>query len=184
MTSSTGLGPGSRGVLATRTRLPRVSTKFVWWDRRQEWYEEGSLCFDVTLAKSYLARIPVRVDWLPVDRFGPWLVIDPATGRKGRRSAALDSARLARTDPSFPLVLVDVPGTRSLIDGHHRLERGRQDGQEEFPVVTIRVPRVVRELARERTARPVFWWRWSLLPWARGWRSRRPHVGSPAPRPS
>lgn len=155
--------------------LPRRSTQCVWKSAGRERYSEGTLEFDVSWAKAYLSRSEVAVENIPADELAGWMHRGPSGRRRGQWAAPIDPERLARADPAVPLILLEVMNRVYLIDGHHRLERGRREGRREFPAVVIRDQRAARSILRAGTPPAVFWWTWSLL---RRVLSLRPYGGS------
>jgi hypothetical protein len=115
--------------------------------------------FDVDRAKAYLSTHALPVEYVSAEALASWMQVGPS-GRPGRYAGKVDGGRIAEADPSIPLVFVETPVGGYLIDGHHRLERGRALQLREFPVVVLRDPVAVRALMHGLTSRPLTWWVW------------------------
>ncbi|HEV2428498.1 MAG TPA: ParB N-terminal domain-containing protein, partial [Thermoplasmata archaeon] len=72
-------------------------------------------------------------------------------------------------DPNVPLVFVEIAGRAHLVDGHHRLERGRRLGLSVVPVLVLRDEATLRAAMRDSTTVLRYWWIWGVQRW---WRRR------------
>ncbi|HEV2428850.1 MAG TPA: hypothetical protein VGV64_03260, partial [Thermoplasmata archaeon] len=68
-----------------------------WRRPKRERYFDGSFGIDVTFLKSYLSRVPVEVQSVPLTRLGPWLHSEH--GRDGPLVGRIDPTRLPSADP-------------------------------------------------------------------------------------
>jgi hypothetical protein len=138
---------------------PHSSMEVEWWTRQPEVFQRGLVVFDVRLAKTYLSSRPVPIRSRPIGELTRWLQPTRA-GRPNHSAARLEERRLKGADSDVPLVVAATPRGEFLIDGHHRLERGRRRGRREFPVALLQDPSIVRRLMLGRTNRWTLWWMW------------------------
>jgi len=174
------MGPLS-SMAESPTRRYRWSSEVPWDLHRRERFQCGVLGFDVRLAKERLQRHPVRVQYEPIDRLAAW-VRDPSDPRSGPFAGHVDIEKLPRADPDLPLIFVETPVGGFLVDGHHRLERGRRQGRTEFPVAVLRDPEDGKAISRPFTPRPVHWWVWRPRRRTAPPSSRRPRSEARTPR--
>ncbi|MCI4358522.1 MAG: hypothetical protein L3J95_02530 [Thermoplasmata archaeon] len=125
------------------------------------------------MTKRYLSVTPVPVEYVPSARLARWMRSRSGFRLLGRISAHIVWSALPSADPDVPLIFVEIADRPYLIDGHHRLERGRRLGRPEFPVVVIRDTAIVQRAMRESSAPVVYWWTWSVERRLRSWWRRR-----------
>jgi hypothetical protein len=140
-------------------RRYRDSGEVRWPSPTKEVYEEGRAVFDVHAAKGFLSTHRVLVQYVPAAALAEWTQTT-ASGRRNPGAGRIEASRVARADPGIPIILAVTPRRVYLIDGHHRLERGRRLGYSEFPVIVLREPALVRSLMRGSTDRLTLWWHW------------------------
>jgi hypothetical protein len=111
-------------------------------------------------------RLPVVA--VRLEDLAHWRQSEGASRRPGKRAARIRPERLARADPTVPLVLAEIGGRRFLLDGHHRLEQAVRHGRSLILAVVVRNREILIRSLQARSALSSLWWQKHAAPWLVG----------------